>query len=64
MCFWVLPISGVPIIQSTVQALSDPYLRDVDVRKLLQEYDEAIKEKLGDHTVNEASLSFEKGTPN
>ncbi len=39
MRFWVLPKSGVPIAQSTIQPISNVELRSVEVQQALHDYD-------------------------
>jgi len=49
MCFWLLPISGVPIARSTVQGITEVELRNPEIIDALQKMDESIHNKLGAH---------------
>lgn len=42
MCYWILPISGIPIVRSTVQEIPIMYLSQEKVKSELQQLDEAI----------------------
>jgi hypothetical protein len=46
MCFWVLPISGVPISRSTVQAATKDELDSPDTKAKLAEFDQRVAERL------------------
>jgi hypothetical protein len=46
LCYWILPISGIPIARSTVQSWSTEDLDNDVMREKLKAYDEAIKAKL------------------
>jgi hypothetical protein len=57
MCFWILPISGVPIARTTIQAISKEELTSVEVQRIITSYERAIEETLG---VNmDDSLTFQ-----
>ncbi len=57
MCFWILPISGVPIARTTIQAISKEELTSVEVQCMITSYERAIEETLGDNT--DDSLTFQ-----
>jgi hypothetical protein len=46
LCFWILPKSGVPIARTTIQAISIADLQTDSIKAMLQEYDQAIEQKL------------------
>jgi hypothetical protein len=46
MCFWVLPITGIPLARTTIQAISNQELQNEEVKRALSVYDTAIHEKL------------------
>jgi hypothetical protein len=50
MCYYILPISGVPIIRSSVQLVSDADKMIDEVKQELQQLNQAITEKLGSYT--------------
>ena len=50
MTFWILPISCIPIPRSTVISIQPHELIDAHVKKLLTEYTNTVKIKIGDHT--------------
>jgi hypothetical protein len=62
MCFWVLPMSGIPIARSTVQPISIEDLQVPATKDALKRYDQAIQEKLGDSAVTDSTLAFEIGS--
>jgi len=45
MCLWVLPMSGVPIARTTIQALDKKELESPETKCLLEAYDKAISER-------------------
>jgi hypothetical protein len=47
MCYWLLPISGIPIVHSTVQSLSGEQKPQPDVLQELSELNAAILDKIG-----------------
>jgi len=46
MCFWLLPITGVPIARTTIQALSPEELENDEIKSQLTSYDLTIGDKL------------------
>jgi hypothetical protein len=46
MCFWVLPITGIPLARTTIQAILNQELQNEEVKRALSVYDTAIHEKL------------------
>jgi len=46
LCFWILPKSGVPIARTTIQAISKADLQTDSIKAMLEEYDQAIEQKL------------------
>ncbi len=46
MCFWLLPIAGVPIARTTIQALSPEELENDEIKSQLTSYDLTIGDKL------------------
>lgn len=62
MCFWILPISGIPIACTTEQALTELDLRDSNIQELFKKFDVAIHEKIGDQTTSEDALAFKIGS--
>jgi hypothetical protein len=53
MCYWILPISGIPIAQTTIQTIPKLELESENVINMLAIYDKEISEKLAVH--NEAN---------
>ncbi|MGH3054233.1 MAG: reverse transcriptase domain-containing protein, partial [Gaiellaceae bacterium] len=47
MCYWIMPISGVPISRSTVQAINDQEIKQDDVQKQVQNFNTVMREKIG-----------------
>jgi len=43
LSYWILPVSGLPIVSSTVQAMIKEEIRDPNVYNLLAEFDEKTK---------------------
>jgi len=62
MCFWLLPVSGIPIARTSAQAISEHELRDPVVIETLREYDASIQKTIRDNTLNESHLTFEIGS--
>jgi hypothetical protein len=56
MCYWLLPISGVPIARTTIQALSTEALGIDNIRSQLKSYDLTIEEKFSHDHVNPQNL--------
>ena len=50
MTFWILPISCIPIPQSTVILIQPHGLNAIHVTKLLTEYTKTVNLKIGNHT--------------
>ena len=48
MCYWILPPSGIPIVRTTIQAVTKEELNTTEVKEQLQEFDASISLKLGD----------------
>ncbi len=46
LCFWILPKSGLPIARTTIQAISKADLQTDSIKAMLEEYDQAIEQKL------------------
>ena len=46
LCYWILPKSAEPISRTTVQEIPDGDLDSPHIKEALQEFDQAIKEKL------------------
>ncbi|MEL6803179.1 MAG: hypothetical protein AAFO91_05255, partial [Bacteroidota bacterium] len=47
-CFWILPISGRPIVRSTVHSFTSDEKDNPEVQKTLRDLDDSIKSKFGD----------------
>ncbi|MGH3053527.1 MAG: hypothetical protein ACRDL7_00940, partial [Gaiellaceae bacterium] len=47
MCYWILPISGIPISRTTVQVVSEQELLTDEVTVQLSTFDKQVQEKLG-----------------
>jgi len=47
LCYYVLPSNGIPIVRSTVQALTEEELRAENVKERIRELNKRIIEKLG-----------------
>jgi len=47
LCYWVLPISGVPLARSTVQSIPHEYFSTDEVQKELKQLDQALISKFG-----------------
>jgi hypothetical protein len=45
MCYWVLPISGIPIARTTIQALTESELESEIFKVELKRFEERIREK-------------------
>ena len=45
LSYWILPISGLPIVSSTVQSITQEEMRDPSVYNLLADFDEKVKQK-------------------
>jgi hypothetical protein len=46
MCFWMLPVSGIPIARTTIQSLTPAVLQKENIKQLLLAYDSEINTKL------------------
>jgi hypothetical protein len=55
MCYWVLPISGIPIARSTVQPIPPEYLSTHEAVQELSALDKVLTEKFGDPTQYDTS---------
>jgi hypothetical protein len=49
MCFWILTGNGTVISRSSVQALNPDKLRTDDIKNQIQQYDQTINNKIGNH---------------
>ena len=61
MCYWILPISGVPIARTTIQEISKIELESEEVCRLLNAYDLEVNDKLGapiDNDIYNSANSF------
>lgn len=47
MCYWVLPLLGVPIARSTIQSITADEMKTDTVISELKVFHDAIKPKLG-----------------
>ena len=45
MCYWVLPITGIPIAGTTIQEVTKEELNSSEVKRLMEVYDKEIEEK-------------------
>ena len=45
LSYWILPISGQPIVSSAVQSITQEEMRDPSVYNLLADFDEKVKQK-------------------
>ena len=45
MSYWILPVSGKPIVSSAVQSITQDEIRDPSVYNLLADFDDKIKAK-------------------
>ncbi len=50
-CYYILPQSGVPIVRSTVQRITDDELKSAEVKQALETYDLTIEIKLSHRNV-------------
>jgi hypothetical protein len=50
MCYWILPMSGTPIVRSTVQPITDEQFRMEETKTELKSLDKRILNKLGEST--------------
>jgi hypothetical protein len=46
MCYWLLPISAIPIARTTIQEVSQHELQSEDFQRQLTQFDNAVHEKL------------------
>jgi len=73
MCYWVLPISGIPLARSSVQHIPPEYLSTDDVQQELSALDKVLTEKFGDpvkstdesleYDINDPAMDNEAVTP-
>ena len=56
LCYWILPVSGIPIYHTTVRPIPHAEMRSPDFIKRAEAFDKAIIETLGDPRIpnNEA----------
>jgi len=50
MCYWVLPITGIPIARTTIQEVTKEELNSSEVKRLVEVYDKEIEEKFRSNT--------------
>jgi hypothetical protein len=50
MCYWILPVSGIPLARTTIQAISNEEMQ-TEVKSSSAAYDMAIEDKLS-HSSN------------
>jgi len=50
MCYWVLPITGIPIARTTIQEVTKEELNSSEVKRLMEVYDKEIEEKFRPNT--------------
>ncbi|MFN9979733.1 MAG: hypothetical protein ACK53Y_07460, partial [bacterium] len=48
MCYWVLPISGIPIARSTMTPIPPKYLSTDEVKQELEALDNVLIDKFGE----------------
>jgi len=48
MCYWILPVSGVPIARTTIQKISNEDLETEAVKAKLKDLDRSLHEKFND----------------
>jgi hypothetical protein len=57
LCYYLLPANGIPIVRSTVQALTDEDSQNENVKHQIRQLNQQIVEKIGD--VNLDDIPFE-----
>jgi hypothetical protein len=48
LCYYLLPANGIPIVRSTIQALTDEELRSENAKHQIRQLNQHIMEKIGD----------------
>ena len=48
MCYWLMPVSGIPIADTTVQHVTAEDLRDPEVKQQVDEFNRRLTERLDD----------------
>ena len=48
LCYWLMPVSGTPIAETTVQHVTAEDLRDRDIANRIEEFDETLRTRLDD----------------
>jgi hypothetical protein len=56
MCYWVLPLSGIPIARTTIQVLTESELESETCKGQLKQFNELIKEKFQEQNLIENIL--------
>ena len=52
MSYWILPASGVPILCTTVQLVTEMEKRTNEFQEKMKQYDTKMNERIGDHVQN------------
>jgi hypothetical protein len=63
LCYWILPISGIPNARSTVQAIPQEYFSTDLARQELNELDQALVNKLGAPVATSKSIEYDVNNP-
>jgi hypothetical protein len=63
LCYWVLPASGIPIAQSTVQPIPQEYLSTDTGKQELNELDQGLTDKLGNPVTSSEPIEYDVNDP-
>lgn len=48
MCYWLMPVSGIPIVNSTVQHVTAEDLRSTEIKERVDDFNRQVDERLDD----------------
>ena len=48
MCYWLMPVSGIPVVNSTVQHVTAEDMRDPDINARIEDFNTKLAERLDD----------------
>ena len=48
MCYWLIPVSGIPIASTTVQHVTAEDMRDPDIRQRVEQFNQRLAQRLDD----------------
>ena len=48
MCYWLMPVSGIPVVNSTVQHVTAEDMRDPDINARIEDFNTKLAEHLDD----------------